>query len=172
MTIITVCCYYYLFTLGRYDSMEFKKSEEYTKAGMIISPCSQWQSDYRAARRRRVETLHQRRATLKQETGLSSLPETSAILLPSGYINSNNNNNNNNEEEEEEEEVNDFGYCLSRLLTEITPVRPGFPMSPKHNQSQWLLKRVYDRPDAFLVAQQTLSPVLCEMVSRTIAITK
>jgi len=26
--------------------------EEYTKAGMIISPCSQWQADYSAARRR------------------------------------------------------------------------------------------------------------------------
>ena len=81
-----------------------------------------------------VETLHQRRATLKQETGLSSLPETSAILLPTGDIN--NNTNNNEEEEKKKKKINDFGYCLSSFITEITPVRPGFPMSPKHNQSQ------------------------------------
>jgi len=78
--------------------------------------------------------LHQRRATLKQETGLSSLPETSTSLIPTGDIN--NNTNNNEEEEKKKKKINDFGYCLSSFITEITPVRPGFPMSPKHNQSQ------------------------------------
>ena len=39
---------------------------------MMISPCSQWQADYRATNS--VETLHQHQAMLKQETGISGLP--------------------------------------------------------------------------------------------------